>query len=44
MDISLEELSVPCEAMVNYYRNPREKNAYVAVSIEVQSRPRPQPE
>lgn len=44
MDISLEELSVPCEAMVSYYKKPREKNTYRAVSIEVQGRPRPQPE
>ena len=44
MDSTFEDLSVPCEAMVSYYRKPGEKNAYKAVSIEVQGRPRPQPE
>ena len=44
MDITFEDLSVPCEAMVSYYRKPGEKNTYKAVSIEVQGRPSPQPE
>jgi hypothetical protein len=44
MESTFEDLTVPCEAMVHYYKNPGEKNAYKAVSIEVQGRPRPQPE
>ena len=44
MDSTFEALTVPCEAMVSYYKSPGEKNAYKAVSIEVQGRPRPQPE
>jgi len=44
IDISLEELSIPCEAMVNYYDKPGERNTYVAVSIEVQVKPKPEPE
>ncbi len=44
VDISFGELSVPCEAMVSYYKKPRVKNTYVAVSIEVQGEPEPQPE
>lgn len=42
--ISLNELSIPCEAMVSYYKKPEEKNTYVAVSIEIQGVPKPQPE
>jgi len=30
--------------MVSYYKKPRVKNTYVAVSIEVQGEPEPQPE
>ena len=44
MLISLDELSIPCEAMVSYYKKPEEKNTYVAVSIETQGVPKPQPE
>jgi len=44
MESTFEDLSVPCEAMVNYYKKPRERNTYVSVSIEVQGRPSPQPE
>ena len=44
MDSTFKDLSVPCEALVHYYKNPGEKNAYMAVSIEVQGRPMPQPE
>ena len=44
VESTLEDLSVPCEAVVSYYKNPGEKNAYIAVFIEVQGRPRPQPE
>ena len=44
MDISFGELSVPCEAMVSYYKKPRVKNTCVAVSIEIQGEPEPKPE
>lgn len=44
MEISFKALSVPCEAMVSYYEKPSERNTYVAVSIEVQGKPKPQPE
>ena len=44
MLISLNELFVPCEARVSYYKKPGVKNTYIAVSIEVQGRPTPQPE
>ena len=44
MDITLEGLSIPCEAMVTYYKKPRVRNTYVAVSIEVKGKPTPQPE
>jgi hypothetical protein len=43
-DITLEELSIPCEAMVSYYEKLGKRNTYVAVSIEVQSKPKPEPE
>lgn len=41
---TLEDLSVPCEALVTYYRKPGEKDTYRAVSIEVRGSPSPQPE
>ena len=44
MLISLNELLVPCKAIVSYYKKPGVKNTYIAVSIEVQGRPTPQPE
>jgi len=44
IDITLEGVLVPCEAMVTYYKKPRERNTYVAVSIEVKGKPTPQPE
>jgi len=44
MLISLNELLVPCEAMVSYYKKPGVKNTYRAVSIDVQGKPAPQPE
>ena len=44
MLISLSELLVPCKAMVSYYKKPGVKNTYIAVSIEVQGKPAPQPE
>lgn len=42
--ISLDELKVPCRAMVSYYKKPGVKNTYIAVSIEAQGKPEPQPE
>ena len=44
MDISLKSLPIPCEAMVSYYRKPRERNTYIVISIEVQGKPNPEPE
>ena len=44
MLISLDELLVPCKAMVSYYKKPGVKNTYRAVSIDVQGKPAPQPE
>jgi len=44
MDIAFEGLKVPCEAIVGYYKKPGVKNTYIAVSIEVQGEPAPQPE
>lgn len=44
MDITLEKLSVPCEAMVTYYKKPGERNTYVAVYIQVLGKPTPKPE
>ncbi|MCK5186397.1 MAG: hypothetical protein KAR43_04630, partial [Deltaproteobacteria bacterium] len=44
MLISLNALLVPCKAIVSYYKKPGVKNTYIAVSIEVQGRPTPQPE
>ncbi len=44
MLISLDELLVPCEAIVSYYKKPGVKNTYIAVSIEVQGKHAPQPE
>ena len=43
-DITLEELSVPCEVMVSYYNKPGERNTYIAVSIELLGIPKPKPE
>ena len=42
--ISLDELKVPCRAMVSYYKKPGVKNTYTAVSIEAQGEPEPRPE
>ncbi len=42
--ISLDDLEVPCEALVSYYKKPREKNRFVAVSIEVKGEIKPSPE
>ncbi len=44
MLISLDELLVPCEAIVSYYKKPGVKNTYIAVSIEVQGKHAPQQE
>ena len=44
MLISLDELLVPCKAVVSYYKKPGVKNTYVAVSIDVQGKPAPQPD
>ena len=44
MVIPLDDLEVPCKAMVSYYKKPGVKNTYVAVSIDVQGRPAPQPD
>jgi hypothetical protein len=41
---SFNALKVPCEAVVTYYKKPREVNTYVAVSIEVQEDSKPMPD
>ena len=41
---SFEDVDVPCEAMVSYYKKPGKSNRYVAVSIEVKGEPLPLPE
>ena len=42
--IPLDELDVPCEAMVSYYEKPGKKRRYVVVSIEVKGEPLPLPQ
>ncbi len=42
--ISFDELKVPCEAIVRYYKKPRKRSRFVAISIDVQDFPSPQPE
>lgn len=44
MIISLDQLNVPCKAMVSYYKKPGKKNRYVVVSIEVKGESPSQPE
>ena len=44
MLISLDDLEVPCKAVVSYYKKPGVKNTYIAVSIEAQGKPEPQPQ
>ena len=44
MLITLDDLEVPCEAMVSLYRKPGERLRYIAVSIEVKGKPQPKPE
>ncbi len=44
MLITLDDLEVPCEAMVSLYRKPGERRRYIAVSIEVKGKPQPKPE
>jgi hypothetical protein len=40
MIIPFEEIEVPCEAMVSYYKKPGEKRRYVTLSIEVKGEPK----
>ena len=42
--IALENLTIPCEAMVSYYRKKGEHHKYVAVTIEVWGEAEPVPE
>jgi len=42
--IALESLTIPCEAMVSYYRKKGEHHRYVAVAIEVRGEAEPVPE
>ena len=42
--ISFDNLPIPCEARVSYYRKPKESYRYVAVTIEVLGEPQPNPE
>ena len=39
MIIPFEEIDVPCEAMVSYYKKPGKRNRYVVVSIEIKGDP-----
>ena len=39
MIIPFEEIDVPCEAMVSYYKKPGKRNRYVVVSIEIKGEP-----
>ncbi len=41
--ISLENLTIPCEAMVSYYRKKEKYHQYVAVAIEVRGEAEPVP-
>jgi hypothetical protein len=42
--ITLENLTIPCEAMVSYYRKKGQHDRYVAVAIEVRGEAEPVPE
>jgi hypothetical protein len=42
--IALASLTIPCEAMVSYYRKKGEYHTYVAVAIEVRGEAEPVPE
>jgi len=42
--IALASLTIPCEAMVSYYRKKGEYHTYVAVAIEVRGDAEPVPE
>ena len=42
--IPLEDIEVPCEAMVSYYKKPGKKRQYVVVSLEVKGEPKLKPE
>ena len=44
MLIPLEEISIPCEAMVSYYKKPGKKGQYVVVSIEEKGELQPKPD
>jgi hypothetical protein len=44
MIISLDEIDIPCEAMVSYYKKPGKKHRFVVVSLEVKGKPQPLPE
>jgi hypothetical protein len=44
MIISLDEIDIPCEAMVSYYKKPGKKHRFVVVSMEVKGKPQPLPE
>lgn len=42
--IPFEDIEVPCEALVNYYKKPGKKRHYVVLSIEIKGEPQPTPE
>ena len=44
MIIHFEEIEVPCEAMVSYYKKPGKKNRYVVVSMEIIGKPQLNPQ
>ena len=44
MIIPFEEIAVPCEAMVRYYKKPGKKRRFVVVSMEIMGKPQLKPE
>ena len=44
MIITFEDIEVPCEAMVSYYKKPGEKRRYVVVAIEIIGEPQLKPQ
>jgi hypothetical protein len=41
--ISFDRVPIPCQAMVRYYKKPREQYRFVAVTIQVLGEPQPHP-
>jgi hypothetical protein len=43
-EVTLDRISPPCKAKVSFYEKPGERNTFIAVSVEMLGKPRPQPE